>query len=432
MKAKKVLIITYYWPPAGGPGVQRALKFVKYLPQFGWEPVVLTVLNPDSPNEDVSLLNDIPEGTKVYKTKSLEPFELYKKFTGKKSDSKIPNDILLNKKNVSLKDKIAQWVRLNIFIPDAKIGWKRFAVKKGIEIIKKENIDIIFTTSPPQTVSLIGKKLSQKTGVKWVADFRDPWMEIVYYQNVKRSWLTTKIDYMLEKKVFTSANAIVTISNDMIRLFKEKSNNQKFYLIPNGFDNSDFTKNLETKNDNFTIAYTGSISKDRVPHVLFSALNKLNKVDGIKNLRFNFAGKYCQEFEDEIKKYNLESISDLRGFVPHKESTQILQNADVLLLVVDNVKNNKGFLTGKLFEYMGTKKPIFAIGPIDGDAHNFLKESNSGAMVGYADDDGAYKLLKETYNNWIEGNNIYTFDVQQFSRKNLTEKLAEIFGEIIK
>jgi len=429
---KKALIITYYWPPAGGPGVQRALKFVKYLPQFGWEPVVLTVQNPDSPNEDVSLLNDIPDGIKVYKTKSLEPFELYKKFTGKKSDSKIPNDIILNKKNVSFKDKIAQWVRLNIFIPDAKIGWKHFAVKKGIEIIKKENIDIIFTTSPPQTVSLIGKKLSKQTGVKWVADFRDPWMEIVYYQNVKRSWLTTKIDYMLEKKVFTSANAIVTISNDMIRMFKEKASNQKFYLIPNGFDNTDFTQNIDNKNENFTIAYTGSISKDRVPHVLFSALNKLIKVDGITNLRFNFAGKYCPEFEEEIKKYNLESISDLRGFVPHKESTQILQNADVLLLVVDNVKNNKGFLTGKLFEYMGTKKPTFAIGPVDGDAHSFLKESNSGAMVGYTDDDGAYKLLKEMYNNWKEGNNIYTFDVQQFSRQNLTKKLAEVFAETLK
>ena len=162
---KKVLIITYYWPPAGGAGVQRALKFVKYLPQFGWEPIVLTVEKSDSPVDDISLLNDIPNGTKVYKTKSLEPFELYKKFTGKKSDSKIPSDVLLDTKNASLKDKLSKWIRLNVFIPDAKIGWKKYAVKKGLEIIKHEKIDVIFTTSPPQTVSLIGLELSKQERV---------------------------------------------------------------------------------------------------------------------------------------------------------------------------------------------------------------------------------------------------------------------------
>lgn len=429
---KKVLIITYYWPPAGGAGVQRALKFVKYLPQFGWEPVVLTVANPDSPVEDTSLLIDIPEIAKIYKTKSLEPFELYKKFIGKKSGSKIPSDILLSKKNNSLKEKIATWIRLNIFIPDAKIGWKRYAVKTGLEIIKNKNIDLIFTTSPPQTVSLIGQTLSKLTKVKWVADFRDPWMEIVYYQNVKRSWLTTKMDSSLEKKVFSNANGVITISDDMIRLFRDKAPRQQFHLIPNGFDETDFVDSVKTKNDNFTIAYTGAISKDRVPYVLFSAMDKLINVDGIKNISLNFAGRYCPEFNDEIANYNLENIADLKGFVPHKESTQILQNADVLLLVVDNVPNNKGFLTGKLFEYMGTKKPIFAIGPVNGDAHTFIKESHSGAMIDYSDEAGAYNLLKKMYDNWKNNVSEYTYEIKQFSRKNLTKKLSEIFEEIIK
>lgn len=427
---KKVLIITYYWPPAGGAGVQRALKFVKYLPQFGWEPIVLTVENPDSPVDDTSLFKDISEGTKVYKTKSLEPFELYKKLTGKKSDSKIPNDILLNKENGSLKDKLAQWVRLNIFIPDAKIGWKKYAVEKGLKIIEEENIDLIFTTSPPQTVSLVGQTLSKRTGVKWIADFRDPWMEIVYYQNVKRNWITRKIDSSLESKVFSNADGVVTISNDMIRLFKSKVSEQKFHLIPNGFDESDFEDSKKAKNDNFTIAYTGSISKDRVPYVLFSALNKLTNGDGIKNIRLCFAGRYCSEFMNEIEKHNLSDIADLKGFVPHNESTQILQNADVLLLVIDNVADNKGFLTGKLFEYMGSKKPIFAIGPVNGDANEFIKQSNSGGMVDYKDNDGAYRLLKEMYESWKANNSSYTFEAEQFSRKNLTKKLAEVFDKV--
>ncbi len=427
---KKVLIITYYWPPAGGPGVQRALKFVKYLPQFGWEPIVLTVENPDSPVDDASLFEDIPEGTKVYKTKALEPFELYKKFTGKKSDSKIPNDVLVSKNNTSIKEKIANWIRLNLFIPDAKIGWKSYAVKKGLEIISDENIDAIFTTSPPQTVSLIGLALAKRSGVKWITDFRDPWMEIVYYQNIKRSWITTKIDSSLEKKVFSKANGVVTISNDMIRLFKEKVKFQKFYLIPNGFDETDFANAKKEINENFTIAYTGSISKDRVPYVLFSALNKLINEDGINNLSLTFAGRYCKEFTAEIKRNNLSQIANLKGFVPHNESTKILQNADALLLVVDDVKDNKGFLTGKLFEYMGSKKPIFAIGPVSGDANEFLQQANSGAMVDYKDENGAYLLLKEMYENWNNNNSQYTFEVEQFSRKNLTKKLAEVFEEV--
>ncbi len=429
---KKVLIITYYWPPAGGPGVQRALKFVKYLPKFGWEPVVLTVENPDSPVDDISLSNDIPEGTKIYKTKSLEPFELYKKFTGKKSNEKIPNDVLLNKKSATLKDKFANWVRLNLFIPDAKIGWKKYAVKRGIEIVKKEKIDLIFTTSPPQTVALIGKALSKKTGVKWIADFRDPWMEIVYYQKVKRSFLTLKTDSYFERGVLKNANGIVTISDDMIRLFKSKSPNQTFHLIPNGFDKTDFTKTIKEKNNNFTIAYTGSISNDRVPYVLFSALDKLINEDGVHNIRLDFAGRYCHEFTEAIKKNNLLHIADLKGFVPHNESTQILNNADCLLLVVDNVPNNKGFLTGKLFEYMGTKKPIFAIGPTDGDANGFIQKSNSGIMVNYNDNTMAYEELKTMYENWKNNTENYSYKVEQFSRKNLTKKLAQVFEEVIR
>jgi len=429
---KKALVITYYWPPAGGAGVQRALKFVKYLPQFGWEPIVLTVENPDSPTEDLSLLEDIPQGCKVYKTKSLEPFEIYKKFTGKKSDEKIPGDILLKNDDVSFKDKLAKWIRVNLFIPDAKIGWKKYAVKKGLDIIRDEKIDLIFTTSPPQTVALIGKKLAKLTGVKWVADFRDPWMEIVYYQNLNRSKITKAIDASLERKVMNDADTIVTISKDMADLIKGKAKNQKVVVIPNGFDETDFASVEFGRNDKFTIAYTGAMSKDRVPYPFISALKKLIYDDGIKNIQMKFAGKFCPEFHELIEKENLSEFFDIQNFVPHKESTRILQSSDALLLVIDNVPDNKGFLTGKLFEYMGCKKPIFAIGPVDGDANKVIKGADCGTMVDYNDNEEAYKLLKVMYNNWLNNNSNFTFNVEQFSRKNLTKKLTEIFEEIIK
>ena len=429
---KKVLIITYYWPPAGGAGVQRALKFTKYLPQFGWEPVVLTVENPDSPVDDISLLKDVPEGIKIYKTKSLEPFELYKKFTGKKSDSKIPNDILLSKSDLSLKEKIAQWARLNLFIPDAKIGWKRYAVKKGLEIIKVENIDLIFTTSPPQTVALIGRKLSQLTGIKWIADFRDPWMEIVYYQNLIRTNITRTIDSSLEKKVMNAADTIITISKNMADLIRSKANNQNVVVIPNGFDESDFESTELIKNDKFTISYTGTMSKDRVPYPLFFALKKLIYSDAINNIQINFAGKFCHELSEEILNNDLAEFVVMQNFVPHQDSTQILQSSDALLLVIDNVPNNKGFLTGKLFEYLGCRKPIFAVGPLDGDAHNIIKEADSGVMIKYDDNEGAYEILKTMYNNWKNDNSIYKFDVENYTRKKLTKKLSNSFEEIIK
>ncbi len=427
---KKVLIITYYWPPAGGAGVQRALKFVKYLPQFGWEPVVLTVKNSDSPVEDMSLLNDIPNGCKIYKTNSLEPFNLYKKITGKKNDEKIPGDILLNDNDSSIKNKIAKWIRLNLFIPDAKVGWKSYAVKKGIEIIRQENIELIFSTSPPQTSALIGRKLAKQTGVKWIADFRDPWLDIVYYQNVKRSIITKKIDAFWENKVIKDADAIVTISKNMSELFRTKSKNARIEIIPNGYDESDFDQLDRKKNESFTIAYTGAMSKDRVPYPLLHALNRLVFEDDIKNIKLNFAGKFCKEFNDEISNNNLSEFVSIKNFVPHKESTKILQTSDLLLLVIDNVPNNKGFLTGKIFEYMGCRKPIFAIGPTDGDAANIIQETNCGTMVDYDDIDRAYEVLKKMYKEWGEGKSNYKFNSYVYSRVNLAKNLKKLFDEI--
>lgn len=429
---KKVLIITYYWPPAGGAGVQRALKFVKYLPQFGWEPIVLTVKNPDSPVDDTSLLADIPKGTKIYKTKSLEPFELYKKFTGKKSDFKIPNDILIDKTKLSVKDKIANWIRLNLFIPDAKIGWKHYAVKKGLEIIEAENIDLIFTTSPPHTVQLIGKSLANKSGLKWIADFRDPWMELIHYQANNRSKLVELLESKIEKSILKNADRIITVSNEIKKLFKNKEENLKVEVIPNGYDETDI--NIERHHSaisDFVITYTGIISETKIPYSLLLAVKKL-KEEGYSNIKMVFAGKVPEKFSDAILSYKLEENYLFKGYISHRESVKLLLESDILLLVIDNIPNNKGILTGKLFEYMGARKPIFAIGPVGGDADTIIEKSNSGEMVDYDDDVRTYSLLKEMYENWLNNRSKYAFDVEQFSRKKLTGKLAEVFVDTIR
>ena len=426
---KKVLIITYYWPPAGGAGVQRVLKFAKYLPQFGWQSIILTVENPDCPVIDKTLLNDIPENCKVYKTKAIEPFDLYKKLTGKESSYKIPSDVLSKSKNLSLSERISKWIRFNIFIPDAKIGWKYFAVKEGKKIVRKENIDVVFSTAPPPTVALIGKSIAKSCNIKWVADFRDPWMEIVHYQNVKRNAITKFIDGRLERSVLKNADVLVTISNDIVNLFKSKVGDKNYSVIPNGFDETDFMQVDKKKNETFTIAYTGVITKTRVPRTFLKVLNKLVNLEGYTNIKFVIAGNTCPELKEEINKNNLNDILDERGFLPHHQSTQILQSSDVLLLMIDDVPKNKGFLTGKIFEYLGAKIPIFAVGPTEGEANNILIETNSGKMVDYKDEEGTYNLLKEMYENWQSDNFQYKFNVEQYSRKKQTEQLAKIFEE---
>ncbi len=424
---KKVLVITYYWPPAGGAGVQRTLKFTKYLPEFGWKPYVLTVQNPDAPVYDESLFKDVNSEVKIFKTKAIEPFSAYKKFTGKKDDEKIPADILM-KKNGSFKEKFAKFVRANFFIPDAKIGWLPYAVKKGEEIIRRENIDLIYASSPPQTVALIGHKLSKKTGVKLVVDFRDPWLEIVYNQTMKRSKITILIDSKLERKVLQNASAVVTVSNEFVDLFKSKVNEQNYFVIPNGYDEDDFPKIEKRKNSKFTIAYTGVISPDRVPYPLFYALGKLRD-EGITDITCTFAGKFAEEFNNEIEKRNLQSFFELKTFLPHSESVKILLNADVLLLVINNVPDNKGVLPGKMFEYIGCKKPVFGIGPEDGEASKILAETDSGFMTDYEKNELAYERLKRLYIAWQKNENLFIFKNEKYSRRKLTKTLATVFND---
>lgn len=428
---KKVLIVTYYWPPAGGAGVQRVLKFAKYLPKFGWQPIILTVSKPDAPAYDETLQTDIPIECKVYKTKSLEPFSLYKKLTGKDDSYKIPGDVLVKNKNLSFIEKLSKWIRLNLFIPDAKIGWMPSAIKEAKNIINEEKIDIIFSTSPPPTTALIAKKIAKISKLKWVADFRDPWMEIVYYQNVERSSLTKYIDSKFEKTVLNRADVLLTISRDMVNLFTTKVGNKNYKIIPNGFDETDFQPIEKKVNHNFTIAYTGAITNTRVPTVFLKALKKFIDSENIQNIKLIFAGKTCPEFDEQIKLLELESFFDFKGFLPHNESTMILQNADLLILAIDNVPHNKGFLTGKIFEYLGAKTPIFAIGPIDGDANKIITETNSGKMVDYTEEEGAYQLLKKMYSNWQSNNIEFTFEVEKYSRIKQAEELSKIFNETI-
>lgn len=425
---KKVLVITYYFPPAGGPGVQRILKFVKYLKSYNWQQIILTVDEPDSPIVDESLFQDIPKDVKVYRTAKVEPYNLYKKSTGKKSDERIPTDVLITKRKASTVDKISNWIRANLFIPDAKIGWIPYAVKKGKEIVEKEGIELIFSSSPPQTVNLVAKKLAKKTKLKWVADFRDPWMEIVYYQKLKRSIPTRFIDSKLERGVLKKADKIISINSEIINIFKSKVGKRDFHIIPNGFDEDDFNYPQKAADGIFTIVHTGNVSIDRVVPSFFEILRKFKEDFGVSNFKLIFAGKLCDEFVTGIKENNLTDNFEAAGYLPHDKSVELLVNSDVQLLIVDDVPKKDILVTGKIFEYLGTKKPVFAIGPLNGSANRILTETDSGRMVEYDDAQGGFDLLRRLYTDWKAGKSTYTFNVAKYSRRVLTGNLAEILN----
>ncbi len=434
---KKVLIITYYWPPAGGPGVQRVLKFAKYLPEFGWQPIILTVQNGEYPAYDESLFSDIPKECKVYKTPAIEPFSLYKKFTGMGSDEAIPVAALTEKKN-SWKKEFAHWIRLNLFIPDAKIGWIPFAVKAGKHIIRNEKPNIIFSSSPPPTVHLIAKKLAKWSGIKWVADFRDPWTEIYYYQtsNKKRNNLRLKIDKMLEMKALLNADKITAVGETMLNLFTSKCNDilneNKFFTIENGFDKDDFKNLSNEKFERFTLLWAGNMNKTQNAPALFEALKDLlmtKKIDKNKIL-LKFVGDIAPEIVQTINKSELKDIFEIKNYLPHNKIVKLMKKAHILLLIIGNLKGNKFILQGKLFEYLASNNPILAYGYINGDAHQILNRTNAGSLFDYNDVTNTEDFILKYYNLWLKNKKKDDFnfgEIEKFSRKSLTKRLVKIF-----
>ncbi|MEE9430935.1 MAG: glycosyltransferase [Melioribacteraceae bacterium] len=436
---KKVLIITYYWPPAGGPGVQRVLKFVKYLPKLGWQPIVLTVANGEYPAIDKTLEKNIPLGVKVFKTSSWEPNNLYKKFLGMKESENIPTAVLVDD-NPSFKKKFASWVRLNLFVPDAKIGWKRFAIKEGLKIIKKEKPDLIFSSSPPPTVHLIASELAKQSKLKWVADFRDPWTDIHYYEDQPRMAYVKAKDRRLEKIVLNNADKITCISKLDIELdFANKTDSPKCINIPNGFDDDDFKEMniFNSPTEKFTLLHLGAINKERNPIKLFEAVKSLRDkgLININNFQIIFVGNIDATIITTVEKNEIWDMVKYVEYLPHVEALSFTEHTSVLLLLVTQSQNNRRILPGKTFEYMRTGKYIFALGPEDGEVARIISETKTGTVVDYSDLDKIRNTLEEQFNNWalnklsIQPN---AKEIRKYSRKNLTEELVKVFDELVK
>jgi glycosyltransferase involved in cell wall biosynthesis len=387
---KKVLVITYYWPPAGGPGVQRWLKFAGYLPGFGYEPVILTV-DPDKaeyPVRDATLLEEVRPGQRVYRTDVSGWYNLYKRITGART---APYSGFVDDGNPSLKQRLSRFIRGNFFLPDARRGWNRHAFRAAARLVREEAIDTVITTGPPMSTHLVGQALQRALGVRWIADFRDPWTDIYYSDKMYPTPLARAIDRRLERGVLVHADRVITVSHYIRRQLLAKSPKiapGKVRVISNGYDARDFREDCP-KEQPFTIAYTGTLAADYTIDAFIAAARRL--ADG-HPLRLRFTGKI-----DPLPARKLRELGErveMLPFVPHAGAIREMKRASLLLLVIPDMPGNEGNLTGKLFEYIGSGTPVLCIGPTGGDAAAILRACEAGQTFAYDDEEGIYDYLK--------------------------------------
>jgi glycosyltransferase involved in cell wall biosynthesis len=418
----KVLIITYYWPPAGGSGVQRWLKFVKYLRDFNIEPIVFTADDPEYAIKDESLFEEIPRELEVLKQKIWEPNKLMGK--GKRTSAGFLSP------RPTFFGQIAHYIRANYFIPDARKYWIKPSIIFLKAYLKNSDVDIIITTGPPHSLHLIGLELKRILPIKWIADFRDPWTEIDYFHQLPLTKKSLAKHKELEEEVIQNADAVLVVGDTMRS--KMEVLNKNIHVITNGFDGeiSKFQNDLDKK---FTITHIGMMNADRNPKMLWKVLKDLmlNDPDFEANFQLRLVGKISPAILKDIQFYDLENYVSIVDYLPHKEVLEVQKSSQVLLLVVNNVPSAKGIITGKIFEYLQAKRPILVIGPKNGDLAKIINNTKSGEIVGFEDSNDLKSVILDYYNSYKTGDlNINSDNIEQYHRKNLTKQLSQVIKNL--
>lgn len=420
---RKVLVITYYWPPAGGPGVQRWLKFVKYLRDFGIEPVLYIPDNPHYPLLDESFLQEIPSDLIIYRHKITEPYRIASLFSSKKT-KRISSGIIQSK-NQSFLEKLLLWVRGNLFIPDARKFWVKPSVSFLKEVLDKEKIDTIITTGPPHSVHLIGYYLKQARSLNWIADFRDPWTTIGYHKKLKLTSSSEEKHKKLESDVLNAADKIIVTSKTTKQEFKNITC-QPIQVITNGFDKVEKTNfKLDSK---FTISHIGSLLSGRNPIKLWKVLSELvrSNTDFKNKLCIRFVGVVSNEILATLKDLGLYEFIEIVGYVSHQEALAYQKTSQILLLVEIDSQDTIGIIPGKLFEYMAAKRPILGIGPKNWEVASIVEETKTGHIFDHSNDIALKNVLLKWFEQFQVGKlQIDSNAIEQYSRRELTRKLAE-------
>ena len=430
---KKVLIISYYWPPAGGIGVHRCLKFAKYLHEFGWEPVIHTADGAEYPVLDEGNYKDVPKNAVVVKTKIWEPFNLFKLITGKKKEERIHN-VFLEEDKPTLAHKLGIWIRGNIFIPDARKFWIRPSVEHLTKYLQENSVDVLFTNGPPQSNHMIAYGVKKKLGIPWHADFQDPWTQVDYFPQLMLNTISMKIHKAMEQRVFKNADK-VTICSNTWKHDLESIGAKDVGVIVWGYDEDDFKDIKVELSPKFTLSHYGSLGPDRNAKTLWKALSILAKEDSqfANDLEIELAGFIGRAIINEIESLGLKNNLVLFNHLSRKESLERMHRSQVLLLILNDMPNVNGRLPGKLFEYLASRRPTLVIGPEESDASKIVHGVNAGFTCGFDNLDETIKTVEELYGKFKQGKlEANQTDISQYTNRNLTKMLAGYLDQISK
>ena len=436
---KRVLIISYYWPPTGGSGVQRWVKFAKYLPSEGWQPVIYTPENPEQLAVDESLAAEVPEDTEIVKTRIIEPYELYKRVLRRSGHSKEAVEVNpVNAQNKSLLQKAAMWIRGNLFRPDPRCLWIGPSVRFLKKYLAEHPVDLIVSTGPPQSMHMIGLRLSRETGLPWIADFRDPWTKIFYFKHLSMTSATEKWHRKMEKKVLDEASAVVSVSPLVQQEFQEMTDTP-VELITNGFDECDFSSEQCTEayggaSEEFIITHTGLFAADGNPTALWDVLAEKCRTDEIfkKLLRIKLIGKTDDQILKALTDRGLEDSMINMGYQPHSVAVEQQRQASLLILPLRKEPEYKAVLPGKLFEYLASQRPILGIGQPDGAMAMIVNETRTGTVIDWEDRKGLTQYIEQCWERHLEGRlSTEGADLSRFTRRSLTRRMAGLFDRVV-
>ena len=427
---KRVLIITYYWPPSGGSGVQRWLKFSKYLPEYGWQPVIYTPSNPEIPIADTSLYNDISHKAEIITQPIWEPYTYYKRFLGLKKSDRIQTGFLSEKKKNGWAEDLAIWIRGNLFIPDARKFWINPSIRYLSEWLKHNPVDAIVSTGPPHSMHRIALGLRKQVNIPWIADFRDPWTQIDFYEDLKLSKWADEQHHKQEKEVLETADHILVVGPSMKTDF-EKLTSKPIHVITNGYDSSDFEGLPTPKDTRFSIVHIGSMVPSRNPIGLFRALSELkDEHAGIeRDLCIRLIGSVDHSIFSAIESLDLSDFVEKIDYLPHNEVVTEQTRAAVLLLVLNKSFSAKRIVTGKVFEYLAAERPILALGDEESDVAEILEQAGVGCVIDHDSVERIKERVIELYESWkYQINDTPIGSYTKFSRKSLTGDLVEILN----
>ena len=432
-KPIKVLLISYYWPPAGGGGVQRWLKFSKYLSEMNVELTVYTPENGEHPVIDESLVKEVSPKIKIITSPIWEPYQLFKLFTGKKKKEKVYSGFISEGKSNSMTQKLSVFIRGNFFIPDARKFWIKPSIKFLDKYVTENPVDLVISTGPPHSMHLIALGVKKKFNLPWIADFRDPWTKIDFYDQLMLSSFADASHKRKELSVLKNADKVVTVSPSWAQDF-ESIYKRDVQVIYNGFDPEDFKNTVPFDYSSFCITHTGSMNADRNPKVLWQALQQLcNENEKLKSaLKIKLIGSVDFSIIQSIKEYGLEQNLEKVDFIPHSQIAKELCSSALLLLPINRTPNMAGVLPGKLYEYMGAKRPILCVGPKEGDAFQILSSTNSGYFADYDNVEVCKNLLQNTFEKFqsktLEAD---SEGINKFSRKTLAEEYFELMKKLV-